>query len=761
MTEQDFLNQYCSKLNPSQLQAVKAVNGPVLLLAVPGSGKTTVLVTRLGYMVCCCGIAPERILTMTYTVAATKEMRDRFSKMFGEDYGRAMEFRTINGLSQKIIDYCSKISGRPAFRLLENEGELSHIVRDIYRSECEEYPTESTIRDIRTAITYIKNMMLSDDEIKKLDIGVSKLPEIYRKYCQVLRNARQMDYDDQMQYALTILKQYPVILSHYQEQFPYICVDESQDTSKIQHGIIRLLASGKQNIFMVGDEDQSIYGFRAAYPEALVRFEETYPGAKVLLMEENYRSLQPILTLADNFISHNKFRHPKTIRCTRGDGAPVQVVDVLNRATQYKYLYTLAKDCQQETAVLYRNNDSAVPLIDLLERNGIPYNCRKFDEVFFSHHVLADIEDIIRFAYDPADTERFLRIYYKLNGHLSKQQAMEACRRSDHTGKSVLLELLNNSELSRYVRDEITDWIDVFTALPSDSAVNAVRRISRDLRYGDYLKDRCIEDGKLAILELIGEDLPSAQALLDRLAELRSLIQNHKNSRKNRFVLSTIHSSKGLEYENVCLLDVLDSSLPAVTRQEIKSDEDERAYYEERRLYYVAVTRAKQSLTLFRWSELQSEFIAESLRSISVEQYGEDEIMSVLGISVVGKKYVHEEYGAGTVIAQQDDNVLIEFVSGQLQRMTLAEMMTQRKHTYALPKKMTVDTACATKKKNPGKKIADASAMKPGLRVAHEKFGVGTVTADDKEIVTIRFNDGSMRRLLKSKVIGNGKLRLL
>lgn len=188
-----------------------------------------------------------------------------------------------------------------------------------------------------------------------------------------------------------------------------------------------------------------------------------------------------------------------------------------------------------------------------------------------------------------------------------------------------------------------------------------MRRISYELGYADYLKDHSIEDGKLSILELIGENLPSAQTLLDRLAELRLLIQNHKNSSDNRFVLSTIHSSKGMEYENVCLLDVIDGTLPPTTRKEVKNDEDERAYYEERRLFYVAVTRAKQTLTLFRWATLQSEFITESLRSIRMEQFGADEILSVMGASALGKKYVHEVHGEGKVIARKDDNMLIEF----------------------------------------------------------------------------------------------------
>ena len=173
--------------------------------------------------------------------------------------------------------------------------------------------------------------------------------------------------------------------THFQNRFPYICVDESQDTSRIQHAIIRLLAGKSGNIFMVGDEDQSIYGFRAAYPDALMQFEQTYPGARVLLMEENYRSTPEILHLANGFIRKNTDRRPKTVRPTRVSGANVHLISAADRTAQYAWLLDMAAHCDGQTAVLYRNNDSALPLIDLMERQGLPFRCRQMDDTFFTH----------------------------------------------------------------------------------------------------------------------------------------------------------------------------------------------------------------------------------------------------------------------------------------------------------------------------------------------------------------------------------------
>ncbi len=361
MEPAEFEKQYTGLLNDQQKEAVYAVNGPVLLLATPGSGKTSVLVTRLGYMVLCRGIDPRSILTMTYTVAATKDMKNRYAALFGAETAEDLEFRTINGVSKKIIDYFGRVhAGREPFRLATEDGELDRIVREIYLTVNKSYPEDSDVREIRRLITYIKNMMLTEDEIRETESNIDNLHEIYRQYKRVLRDRHLMDFDDQMAYAYHILQHYPKVLDHFQQQYIYLCVDEAQDTSKIQHAIIRLLASRHENLFLVGDEDQSIYGFRAAYPDALLSFEKNHPHARVLLMEENYRSTPEIIEAANRFVAENRFRHRKSMIPTRESGAPVHVVRTKSRALQYEYLVNMAMNCSRETAVLFRNNDTGI-----------------------------------------------------------------------------------------------------------------------------------------------------------------------------------------------------------------------------------------------------------------------------------------------------------------------------------------------------------------------------------------------------------------
>ena len=274
LTWSEFYNQFSIQLNEQQQSAVQSVTGPVLLLAVPGSGKTTVLVTRLGYMIFCRGIAPEKILTVTYTVAATKDMSERFASRFGQDLADRLEFRTINGICARVIQYYGRKTARTAFSLLTDEKRISAILSAIYQKAERVYPTEGDLKNVRTLITYIKNRMLNEKEIEALDeTSEIRISAIYKEYCKHLRENQLMDYDDQMVYAYNMLRKIPWLLEYFQDQYPYICVDEAQDTSKIQHAIIALLASRTENLFMVGDEDQSIYGFRAAYPEALYAFD--------------------------------------------------------------------------------------------------------------------------------------------------------------------------------------------------------------------------------------------------------------------------------------------------------------------------------------------------------------------------------------------------------------------------------------------------------------------------------------------------------
>lgn len=770
MEQKEFDLKYCKGFHEQQLAAVHAGERAVLLLAVPGSGKTTVLIARLGYLILCRGVEPGNILTMTYTVAATGEMRSRFAARFGETWSGQMTFCTINSLATAVIRYYAQHHGRrAAFPLIEDR-EAARLLGQIYREVNRDFATEAAIRDLRTAITYVKNSMVSPEELEELDLGVDHLPEIFARYNEALRAMGRMDFDDQLTYAHRILTSVPAVLDHFRSRYPYLCVDESQDTSKIQHEIIRLLTGPQGNLFLVGDEDQSIYGFRAAYPQALLHFEEDYPGGKVLFMERNYRSTKAIVSAANGFVARNRFRREKTLRPTRDTGAPVRVIRALDRRAQFQYLFEVGRQCREETAILFRNNDSALPLMDRFQREGIPYNCRNMEETFFSGRVVQDVTDILRFALAPGDTELFLRIYYKFGCRISKEMAQAACGRSGQTGRPVVGELLRGRDRASYRRDALEDLADNLAELPKDGAQAALQRIWGPMKYGNYVRENDLDGGKLDILLLLAGRVPSADAFLARLEELRQLIGSHKNSPGCPLTLSTVHSSKGLEYERVYLLDTLDGILPAKNRMESREEDEIRQYEEERRIFYVAMTRAKEELYLFSCQDRTSEFVTELLAKLPRLVPEPQDLFAGISGDLTGKAYADEKKGRGRVLAQWEDRLLVEFGPGDTELLTLAQMVERRQRRYELPRPGT--PAQVPSGGMPSEQVlgfvpvrkqegSPVPHLEPGDRVLHSTFGSGVIQALGEGIAEIQFSVAYGRRRIAVKTsFQRGILRL-
>lgn len=733
MEWKEFETTFSVKLNQQQKEAVQSTKGPVLLLAVPGSGKTTVLVTRLGYMIYCKNIPPESILTVTYTVAATKDMSERFAVRFGEDMAKRLEFRTINGICARIIQYYGRRIGKTPFELVKDEKATTGMLIRICQDHGMGYPTESDLKNVRTLITYIKNMMLNEEELQKLEEESDiRIAGIYREYCRQMREQKLMDYDDQMLYAYNMLRKDPGVLAYFQNRYPYICVDEAQDTSKIQHAIIALLAAGTGNLFMVGDEDQSIYGFRAAYPEALLSFEKKHPGAKVLLMEENFRSNAKIVEAADKFIQKNTLRHEKHMRAAREAGADIREISLKSRKAQYVYLMKAAQECTTgmagmsgseehrgradasvtETAVLYRDNECAIPLIDLLERKNIPYRMRNADLSFFTHRTVLDVQNIIRFAMDPKDTELFMQIYYRLKLFFNKKDALRYAQISQEKDMEVLDAALKYGNLEKYQEDNIRNLKRQMVRIlnmPGDEAVN---QILTYMGYQDYLKKMGMNANKLETVKLIGSRVESPEKLLERLEELRTIIQEKVSDKDCPFILSTMHASKGLEYDTVYLLDVMDGILPekVLANPRTASKEELETYEEERRLFYVGVTRAKNQLNVFTTNK-PSKFCSELLGKRNLMENQQKEYAGI-------KKW--GDYSPAGTYGIKGNGMYHGYGTGH------------------------------GSQKQPGKSYQElADALGEGMVVKHKKFGEGVVVDMEGEHIRIQFGDNVKNMDLK------------
>lgn len=352
--------------------------------------------------------------------------------------------------------------------------------------------------------------------------------------------------------------------------------------------------------------------------------------------------------------------------------------------------------------MLFRNNESALPLVDLCERNGVPYRFKKADLTFFTHKIVLDSVDFLRFAYEPTNGERFLRIYYKLGLALSRQKALTACGASARSGRPILEELIRSPETSTRMRESLGDIYAAFKRIPQLNAADAVDAVRYSCGYGAYLNQKGMDTGKLAILEILAEQEPHALRLLDRLEELRMLMaaKGSETSSDVPFILSTIHSSKGLEYDRVVLLDAFDGVLPAKPEICCRTPEDTRQYEEDRRLFYVAMTRAQHKLVLFNCRTMPSAFVQEVIFSLPESQAEREraraEADRVWGRSVstapvpilppvaratvthVGATVQHAVFGRGVVREFDGRFVTVEFSGLRVKKLDAALVAEKR-----------------------------------------------------------------------------------
>ena len=412
-----------------------------------------------------------------------------------------------------------------------------------------------------------------------------------------------MDYDDQLFYGYNIICRFPDAVREYAGRFRYVCVDEAQDTSKIQHMIIRRAAEGCGNLFMVGDEDQSIYGFRAAYPQGLLEFDSVYPDAKVLFIEKNYRSTKTVVSAADRFIALNTDRREKHMVTDNPQGEKIETVRLSDLSELPVYIKTAAREAEREsgktTAVLCRLNDSLIPMIDILSDAGISYTARAGDGLFFTHFIVRDILAIMRFARDPFDAGLFEEIYYKLSAGVSRADFEYAVRVNRGAKMLSYPEFMATCPVMREsVRKRMKTISAALFRISSAMSANAIRLIMTDCGYGAYLSHRTNDLSKVSTLLAIAERRRGQSDFVDRLSQLRDIVMS--GGCGGEIILSTIHSAKGMEFDRVIICDAKNGILPSVFEPSAGkyTDEELASREEDRRLFYVAVTRAKERLAL-------------------------------------------------------------------------------------------------------------------------------------------------------------------
>lgn len=670
-------DEYSIRLNEQQRSAVLHKDGPAAILAVPGSGKTTVLICRTANLIKNHGINPFNILSVTFSKASALDMQNRFNNLFRDLVPDGIRFSTIHSFAYYVVREYSNITGI-RFNVIEDEKSglnKTSVLKQIYHRVNNAYINEDKLEELVTNISYVKNMMIDEKDIRSSGITIPGFEDIYKQYEGMKKSNNLIDYDDMLTFGYEILKSSPILLNKYRKRFQYIQVDESQDTSRVQHEIIRLIAHPSNNIFLVGDEDQSIYNFRGAYPEAILGFKDVYRGARVLFMEENFRSTKSIVDLANVFIKENKKRHNKNLFTRKDKGEAAEVISVKDQEEQIRYIISQLKNETGRTAILFRNNLSSIGLIDRLDRSRIEFYVRDFKQTFFNHWVVQDIVAFISLAINSEDLESFERIYYKLNSYISKK-SMDYIKKY-HKDECVFTSMKKCPDIPVFQINRIDKLRESFKGVAYKSPREAIDYIERELMYKKYLDENTeklgysteITNSMLSTLKSIAEGTGTIIGFLNRLEELQSIIENaKKNKYKDVVTLSTIHSSKGLEFDNVYMIDLIDGEFPSSGSVKSLESGDSTLIEEERRLFYVGMTRARHRLKLIKVSYKNGErvyhsrFLDEAIMITDKDKINADTVLSHFSI---GTLIDHKIFGKGKIRSINNNVLEINFdVSG-------------------------------------------------------------------------------------------------
>ncbi len=602
------------QLSASQRRAVEHDQGPALVLAGPGSGKTQVITSRVKYLIEKLGAAPEQILVITFSKAAALQMRDRFYAMCG-DRRPPVAFGTFHAVFFRILMQAYHYTADSILREDMRLNILSELA-DRYRLEGED--RRELLNGLTAEISRVKNEQIGLENFYSGICPQETFRAIYRGYEQRLAGEGKIDFDDMLVYTRDLLEQRPDILAGWQERFEYILIDEFQDINALQYRIIRMLAEPEENLFAVGDDDQSIYRFRGAKPEIMLGFLRDYPDAVTISLEENYRCPDEVIREAAVVISGNQMRYPKVIHGVRGSCGPVDIRRFPGPSPESLYIVKGIREALErglhykDIAILTRTNTGGRYTAERLTEFQIPFRMRDAMPDLYDHWIARDMFAYIRLGLGGRDRRDFLQIMNRPVRYISRD-----CVDTSPVSFDRLRMWYEDKRWMVERLDTFEEQINAIGRMKPYSAVNYIRKgIGYDAFLEEYAQERMIR--KEELMEIAGEFQEQAGAFdtftlwSDHIENYRrELAQQREMGQKpdadeDRVLLATLHSAKGLEFREVFLPDVNEGILPF--RKAVSSADLE----EERRLLYVGMTRAIERLHILYVKERAGKELAPS-----------------------------------------------------------------------------------------------------------------------------------------------------
>lgn len=611
-------------LNHAQTEAVAHNKGPCMVLAGPGSGKTLTIAKRIEYLIMKHKVRPEEILVITFTKYAAWEMKNRTRSICGPS-SYAVTFGTFHGIYYGILKWAYRLNQS---NLLSDE-EKYRILREIlpgidWDQEPEADEEKDYLQELAIEIGNVKNNCMDIEEYEPVKYTTEKFRKLYRTYEETKKKYRKIDFEDMLIQCRDLFMKRPDILKKWQEKFQYILVDEFQDVNQAQYDVVRMLAAPQDNLFVVGDDDQSVYGFRGAKPGIMKEFMKDYPKARQILLDVNYRSSGYIVKGALRVIGNNKIRFEKKIEAFRKPDETVHVQEVKDPVQETEYVLERIREYREkgvsytEMAVLYRTNVDARAMSELMMEYQIPFVMKEHLNNIYEHFIALDMISYLRLSQGEYDRKYFLQIANRPNRYLTRE--------SMKTGN------VSYESLRRYYRDK--DWmVDRIDQLEWDMKMicdktpyAAIQYIRKRMGYDEFLKEyaayrKISSEDLFAVLEEIWQNSKGYGTIKEWFEHIESYgkmlkEQNKKNGEKEGVNLMTMHAAKGLEFDTVFVIEANEGSCPykkATADEEIE---------EERRLFYVAMTRAKRKLVISYVKEkngkdlLPSRFVSELLLNV-------------------------------------------------------------------------------------------------------------------------------------------------
>lgn len=695
------------ELNEIQKLAVMQSEGPLLLLSCPGSGKTTTIIMKIGYLLEEKNVPASRIKAITFSRASARDMAERFKKFFPDQ--KPVEFSTIHSLAFTITRQFLQKTG-VTYDLIEGSNsrkgsvQKHFLLKDLYKKVLKEDCTEDELTALSTFISSLKNRMIPFNEWQEIEGPFERAGQIALQYEQMKTRTYKhllLDFDDMLTIAEQALRTDEELAAYYQGLYDYLLTDESQDTSLVQHRIIEHIVAFHGNLCVVADDDQSIYTWRGAEPDYLLDFKKVYPDAQLLKMERNYRSSKEIVDASALFIERNKNRYPKKMHTANPEAGPIQIKQLEDPKRQLEYItYELLNEQRlNEVAILFRNNSSSTLYVNELHRRGIPFYMKDADDKFFSHWVVEDILNFMRLSFNMTRKDIFLKIIMKMNAYISRSMIITFER--TNTRGNVFDSFMECVDLKKDQIDKLKHYQEVYDKIPQMRPAQVIRMIRYELDYEEALKSRAKKFGFrfdqlstiLDTLEGIASQLKTMVEFANRLKELEQAVQKAKyHPSENAVTLSTFHSAKGLEFRRVFMIDLVKGIIPS------DEDEKDRTLLEEaRRLFYVGMTRAKERLELLSYQSADgkqkedSKFINEMRGILMKPEERKMEKLQKADVSIplnpdgicqreelsVGMHISHRVFGRGTIQEITDEMVSILF--GNTEKRLSLEMVLSRR----------------------------------------------------------------------------------